>query len=195
MRKTLLILFTLSFFANFSLAQDLKPLGKYFYTISYFGEKVFHPGVQISINRSLYLSKNINNQKNRLVIGFSISNYVHLKNHIGLRLTPNVSFLHANNKGFEYGLKSGAGFMRRFYNGKVFEVDDYGNVKQKYLVGQNAFTYEASIVLAKNWYTRKSKNIRFYLEFGGFKETNYNESSLLHPVVNIGISQYFNLKK
>lgn len=85
--------------------------------------------------------------------------------------------------------------MRRFYQGKVFEVDDNGNVKQKYLAGQNAFTYGVYIVLAKNWYTNKSKNIRLFLEFGGFKETNYNESSLLHPAVNIGISKYFNLKK
>lgn len=190
MGKSILIIYTFIFSASFSLAQNSKPLGKYFYTISYFGEKVFHPSLQISVNRSLYISKNINNQENRFDFGFAISNYIHPKNHVGLRLTPIVSFIHANKKGLEYGLKSDAGFMRRFYQGKVFEVDDNGNVNQKYFAGQNAFTYGVYIVIARNWNASKSKNIRLFAELGAFKETNYNESSLLHPTLNLGISKY-----
>jgi hypothetical protein len=177
------------------MAQDIELIGKSFWTISYFGEKVFHTGLQLSVNRSIYLSKNVEKQKNRFDLGLSIISYLHPKNHIGLRMTPTFSFIHATKKGFEYGIKADAGFMRRFYQGKVFEVDNNGNVTQKYLAGQNSVTYGTYIVLAKNWYSSKSKNIRLFAEVGGFQETNYNTSNLLHTVMSIGISKYFNLKK
>lgn len=182
-------------FTKSALAQGVKPLGKYSWTISYFGEKIFHTGFQLSINCSRYLSKDIENPKNRFDFGFATTGYSHPEYQLGLRLTPNVSFIHANKKGFEYGIKTDVGFMRRFYQGKVFEVDDNGNVKQKKLAGQNSLTYGFYIVFAKNWYISKSKNIRLFMELGGFQETNYNESSILHPSINIGISKFFNPKK
>lgn len=200
MTRILIFLVLQTFFVNDSLAQVAQtqaanPNRVYFFTLSYFGEKGFHPGLQLSINRSLKTSSDAEKQKNRFDIGFSSSAYYHNKNHIGLLLTPSCSFIRSNKKGFEYGLKSEGGFMRRFYQGDVFEVDNNGFVKQKYLAGQNAFTYGAYIVLAKNWHTKKSKNIRISFEIGGFNETNYNESSLFHPALNVGISHYFNSKK
>jgi hypothetical protein len=195
MNKAILFLFAFILFANFSLAQNVKPMSKHFYSICYFGEKIFHPGLQLSVNNSFYLSKDITNQKNRFDVGLSTSGYFHFKNHFGLRVTPNLSLIHCTKKGFEYGLKADAGFMRRFYQGSVFEVNDNGNVERKYLSGQNAFTYGLYVLLAKNWYISKSKNIRFSVEIGGFQETNYNESVLLHPAINFGISKYFTLKK
>ena len=192
MIRTLIYIISLSAIATSSFGQDSKPTGKAFYAFSYFGEKAFHPGIQISVNRSLYLSENL---RNRFDIGFAFSSYLHPRNHIGLRLTPNISFIHASKKGFEYGVKADAGYMRRFYQGKVFDVNDNGNVTQKYLAGQNSVTYGVYFIIAKNWYTSKSKNIRLFAELGGFQETNYNESSLSHPTINIGISKYFNQKK
>jgi hypothetical protein len=189
------VLFSLTFISNCILAQEAKSIGKSFWTISYFGEKIFHPGLQLSLNRSLYLSRDIENQKNRIDIGISITNYSHPKNHFGFRLTPNFSFIHSSKSGSEYGIIADAGFMRRFYQGKVFEVDYNGNVEQKYFAGQNAFTYGIYLLFAKNWHSSNLKNVRLFIDLGTFQETNYNGGKILHPVVNIGISKYLNLTK
>ncbi len=85
--------------------------------------------------------------------------------------------------------------MRRFYQGKVFTVDNDGEVRQKYLAGQNSFTYGVYLVLAKNWNTSQSGRLRLFAELGGFRETNYNGGGLLHPAVSLGVSRYLNVAK
>lgn len=191
MKKILSILFVLIVINNGTLAQNIEPINKHFFTISYFGEKLLHPGLQLSLNHSFYLSKDASNNKNRFDFGFAASSYFHSKNHIGLRLTPNISVIRTNTKGFEYGIKADAGFMKRFYQGKVFGVDENGNVEQKYLAGNNAFTYGVYFVFAKKLQTTKLKNIRIFMELGGFQEAQFNGISLFHPSINVGISKYF----
>lgn len=194
MKRVGFIILWITFFTNFTSAQEAKPKGIFYWTMSYFGEKVFHPGIQLSLNHSLYLPKEKEKQKNRFDMGASTSAYIHPKNHVGLRLTPTFSYLHLTKMGFEYGLKADAGYMRRFYQGKVFEVDGNGNVNQKYLAGQNAFTYGAYFILAKKWSSNNSKNACIFLELGAFQESNYNEKTLLHPVLTIGMSKYLKSK-
>ncbi|NJO02066.1 MAG: hypothetical protein HC880_10555 [Bacteroidia bacterium] len=52
-----------------------------YFSLTYFGEKVFHPGLQVALHRSLALSKKSTNFRTRLDIGVSMAGYVHPKNH------------------------------------------------------------------------------------------------------------------
>lgn len=191
MTKRVLLLFALSFCVGTGVAQDTKPSGKWYGTIGYFGEKVFNPGVQFSVNRSLFPFNGGKDEKNRIDVGISLAVYIHAQNHVGLRIAPGVAYVHATPKGFEYGLKADAGFFRRFYQGEVFAVDDKGEVQRKYFTGQNSFSYGLFLVLAKNWTTAQSRQFRLFVEVGGFQETHFNGSNISHPTLYFGLSRYF----
>jgi hypothetical protein len=167
--------------------QDI-PIAKNSISMGYFGQKIFHPGFYLAMDRTLLVSKG--NNKVRLLLGGSVSNYYHSKNHSGLRITPKFSIHHVSDNGFEMGIKVDAGYLRRFYLGKVYEVTNYGSDDIKYFLGQNSISFGSSLILAKNWYTTNSKNIRCFMEFGVFTENLKHSYTVIHPSFTLGLSRY-----
>lgn len=187
MMRTALFIILLSAFSMSASGQGVKPSRSIFYSVGYFGESVVRPGIQISVNSSQELNKKL---LDRLNLGLAISGYVHRNNHIGLRLTPQLSFLQLAKGGLAYGVKVDAGFGRRFYQGPVYFFEDNSNVARKYLAGQNSFTYGLYLMVAKNWYPNETKGLQLFAEIGSFQEL-YGAGTLLHPVLSLGISKRF----
>lgn len=175
------------------MAQDSIQIKKYYYSVAYFGEKVFHPGLQSKATYSMPLSNKLNS-KNRLDAGVSMLGYFHARNHIGLRLTTTATVFYSSRKGLEYGVGTDIGYMRRTYQGKVFKVDSNGNVRQERFAGQHALTYGLYVEVGKPMKLRNGKVIRVFVQPGLFWETNYNDGRLTHPFVSVGYSKYFSKK-
>jgi hypothetical protein len=193
MRLFSIIIFTLIYTTIFAQENNLK--SNIYVSGAYFGEKIFHPGIELNINRSLALFNNKSDYKNRLDAGIALSTYTHFKNHVGLRLCPKVSFIHTFINGLELGFSMDIGFMRRFYQGQTFKIDAIGNAKQIYFAGQNALTIGGYFIFGKNCYLKNGENIRIYIETGRFRELNYNGSYIKHPVISFGMSKYLISKK
>jgi hypothetical protein len=167
-------------------AQDI-PIAKGSISIGYFGQKIFHPGFYLAVDRTLLVTKE--NYKVRLLLGGSVSNYYHSKNHSGLRITPKLSINHVNDHGFEMGIKVDAGYIRRFYLGNVYEVTNDGSVDAKYFLGQNSISFGSTLILAKNWYTTNLKNIRCFMELGVFTENLKHSYTVVYPSFTLGLSR------
>lgn len=178
---------------HLAIAQDATQISRYSFAISYFGEKIFHPGLKLAANYSIPVTNEFFS-KDRLSAGISLAGYTHTRNHVGLRITTTATFFHVTRKGFEYGVGADIGYMRRTYQGKVFKVDSNGMVQQEPFAGQHALTYGLYIELGKTVKLRNGKVIRIFVQPGLFRETNYNDGGLTHPVVSVGGSQYFNKK-
>ena len=172
----------------FLVGQEEKGNGPDYVSLSYFGEKVFHPG----ISTALLWHKRISPEQGKAVLnleyGLSAAVYVHPRNHMGLQLKPQGGYFVTLKKGFEVGALAEMGYMRRFYQGEVFEVND-GNVQQKRLVGQNAFLYGGYIHLGYNPTLRSARKIKWFLRVGTFWEYPFNEGALMHPAMTLGISK------
>jgi hypothetical protein len=186
------IVLIISFFfaVKFLHSQPNSANREFHYSINYFGEKLLHPGLEFSLSRCFTFLKGQKDYKKKIEFGLAGSTYFHFRNHIGLRATPHFSILLRTNKGYEFGLKIDAGYMRRFYQGKFFVFDEEEIIKQKYLQGQNSLTYGAYFTIAKNFNSKKEMSLHF--QIGGFQETNFNEEDLFHPAFLVGISTNIN---
>ncbi len=167
-------------------AQDI-PIAKNSISIGYFGQKIFHPGFYLAMDRTILVTKG--NYKVRLLWGGSVSNYYHLENHSGLRITPKFSINHVSDNGFEIGIKVDAGYIRRFYLGNINEVTNDGIVDAKYFLGQNSISFGSTLILAKNWYKTNSKNIRCFMELGVFTENLKHSHTIVYPSFTLGLSR------
>ncbi len=161
------------------------------FSVLYMGEKLSHPGVKLEVVRDVSFRKDSVRKIHRIDYGMGLAGYVHPRNHFGLRTVAQATYLYQTRKGFEFGAMGDAGFMRRFYHGRVFEVDEKGKVTRRRFIGQNAFTYGMYFVFGKRTLFRE-KALRWMLQVGTFWEGNYNGYSLVHSSVCLGIVMDFN---
>jgi len=172
-----------------SFSQEKERILPDYYTIGYFGEKGFHFGLIGNIGYELFLSKDSLKRSDRLDYGLALNGYFHLENHIGFHFKSQLTYYHIFGKSFELGIKTEIGYMRRFYQGETFEVSGNGGVNKVWLAGQNAFIYGAYISFGQTFWLYKNRNSRWFIEMGAFWEYPYNNYSLIHPSVAIGISK------
>lgn len=157
-------------------------------SIAYFGEKIFHPGIATSLEWQKRLSREERISIHSLQYGISAAGYLHPRNHIGLQLKPQAGYFITMKKGFEVGALAEVGYMRRFYQGQVFEVKN-GDVNRNYLAGQDALVYGGYLHFAYNPTLRKDSKIKWFLQVGAFWEYPFNNGALIHPTVTLGISK------
>jgi hypothetical protein len=184
-----LITILLIFFSINLFCQDKNTVYPDYFSIGYFGEKIFHPGITVSIANMALIDNDSLVKRNRLDYGLSLVGYIHSKNHVGLHFKPQLTYYHLFDKSFEVGLKAEMGYMRRFYPGETFEVSDNGEIKKLWLAGQNAFIFGTYISFGQNYWVFKNRQFRWFIEIGAFWEYPYNGYSLMHPSVALGISK------
>ena len=173
---------------SFILHGQEQPVKTDYISIAYFGEKVFHPGIQVSVYKYIQLSHLEKKTIHNLQYGIATAGYIHDRNHLGFHLKPQIGYHLTFYKGFEIGFLAETGYMRRFYHGEVFEVKNR-TVRKKRLAGQNAFLFGGYLHFAYNPGLRKKKRMKWFLQIGAFWETPFNEGLLIHPTVCIGISK------
>jgi hypothetical protein len=187
MRQALIIL--LIFFSTNVFCQEHSKFHPEYFSIGYFGEKAFHPGLTGNIGYISFINNDSITHRNRIEFGLGFLGYIHFKNHIGIQVKPQLSYYHIFLKSFELGLKTEIGFMRRIYQGETYELSDAGEVKNVKLAGQNSLVYGAFVSLGQNFWVLQNREFRWFIELGSFWEYPYNNYTLMHPSVSIGISK------
>ena len=157
-------------------------------SFGYFGDHIFHPGFNIGLQRHLNRS---DSKQNGFDYGLCATGYIHFKNNIGLQLKPQIAYYQTIKKRFTLGLKAELGYNRRFYQGKTYQVED-GVLVNVPLAGQNAVLYGGYIHFGKNMFYDSDKNLNWFAEMGGFWEFPYNQYSLFHPAITIGVNKTIN---
>lgn len=159
----------------------------------YFGEKVTHPGIQLSYQS---YPNWINFKKNKFEWGGNMSVYIHNRSHVGLRITPNIGYRILHFKKNYILLKTDVGFFRRYYQGKVYTIDDNGIVSYKKSFATPHFTYGIYTSFRRKLFYQTNFIGNIYLDMGFFKETKViDHKGITHPYINFGFIKNLNYVK
>lgn len=188
MKSKLVVLILMVLVPLISLSQKLTQNGPAYISLAYYGEKIFHPGLSISLQWEKQISSDSNSISQTFQFGGAFAGYTHPRNHTGLQLKSQAQYNFTFRKGFELGVLAELGYMRRFYNGEVFEVEN-GNVSQVQLAGQNAIIYGGYLHIGYNPTLNSDKKMKYFFQIGGFWEYPFNDGALFHPAISIGLSK------
>lgn len=164
-------------------AQSARPV-QHAISLALLGEKILHPGMRLG-----YQSSWGKKGPHRWEMGATFGTYLHLRNHIGTRLTPTLGYRYMSPSGWHAGLTADLGVFHRLYQGRVYAVDDAGQVTQKRLRGQSAFTYGGYVSVGKDYL--KGSPWGICADLGFFREAQTTGGhTLTHPSLAIGIKRY-----
>jgi len=151
--------------------------------ISYFGETITHPGIEIGYENTFFRSFNYT---------VSIGAYVHQRNHTGLFLEAGVNWRHTFPIGYSMEFGLGLGYLHTWeHGGDTYLVDDNGNVSLKPKYGHPHFMPSVKLGLI-GWDFRKKTNIPLRLNadiiiFGQYPFNNY---IMPHAALKVGGTYY-----
>jgi|GEM_PF-1298249 len=157
--------------------------------ISYFGVSGTYPGIKLS---SSLLEKSIGTKSKILLLG-GIGAYYHYQNNTGAFLSLDLRYKLINDKGLFGDFTLGAGYLRTFLAGKVYEVSPNGEVKRIYLAGNNQFMPSLSIGIGKELKKSNAPISEYFFRLGGFLQYPFNTMWLPNLTIEVGVS--FNLTK
>jgi hypothetical protein len=180
MKKGLVILLLLTA-ANFVYGQNKKEIP---INISYFGDYLLHPGIEIGYENTFYKGFNFT---------VSIGTYIHQRNHVGLFFNAGANWRHTFPIGYSVELGLGLGYMHKWeHGGDTYLVDDSGNVSVKPKYGQPRFMPFVKLGLL-GWDFRKKTNLplRINVDVIGFAEYPFNNFILPHFALKVGGTYYF----
>ncbi|WP_143090734.1 hypothetical protein [Thermoflexibacter ruber] len=167
------------------------------YDISYFGRNLTHAGISLGVNYRFHKTNKIDTLHLKLHSRFLSKNkftlYYHKNNHLGLLFSSEMAYQLVFKKGIYLELVVGLGYLRTFYDTKVFEVDNKGQVKHIPLAGANYFAPNYALGFGKYYWNRKSKITSWYLNLGAYYMYPFNTKFLINPYIQSGLT--LNLKR
>lgn len=170
----------------YGMAQDIGLSSKGRASIAYSGETVFHYGITLAYQR--YFVGN-SPRRSKLFYGVNLTGYRHPENHIGLLSLPELGYTYSSPSGFQASLSTQVGYMRRFYDGETFTVNNQGQIRKVPLAGNHALTYGVSTSVGFNFGRAANRRTGFFIQPRFLWEYPYNTKALVHPFVDIGISR------
>jgi len=155
--------------------------------ISYFGETITHPGIEIGYENTFY---------NGFNISISIGTYVHQRNHTGLFINGGINWRHTFPVGYSPEIGIGLGFLNTWaHGGSTYIVDDDGNVSIN-RSGRSHFMPSIKLGLL-GWDLRQRTNIpmRINTDIIIFGQYPFNNYILPHVALKLGATYYFELRQ
>jgi hypothetical protein len=164
--------------------------------VAYFGKSVTRPGIKAGTSCAISSFKPRIRGKGdsvtrQLFLLPNIGAYYHFNNHIGLFLNAETGCRVTWPGGFFWQVEAGAGFLRTFLPGKVYEVNNSGESIRIMFAGSNQFMPSAGITLGKDFANRTKKLRAYYGRIGGFLQYPYNTMWL--PSITLELGATFNL--
>jgi hypothetical protein len=154
--------------------------------VSYFGETIIHPGIEIGYENTFFKSFNFT---------ISIGTYIHQRNHVGLFINTGFNWRHTFPIGYSMEFGLGLGYLHTWeHGGDTYIVDDNGNVSVKTKYGHPHFMPIIKLGLL-GWDFRQKMNIPIRLNcdviiFGQYPFNNY---IMPHAALKFGATYYFSL--
>ena len=152
--------------------------------VSYFGETLLHPGIEIGYENTFFRSFNFT---------VSIGTYVHQRNHTGLFLNTGFNWRHTFPIGYSMEFGLGLGYLHTWeHGGDIYTVDDNGNVSTKPKYGHPHFMPQIKLGLL-GWDFRNKTDIplRLNADIIIFGQYHLNNLFIPHAALKIGGTYYF----
>ena len=140
--------------------------------ISYFGETLIHPGVEIGYENTFFKSFNYT---------LSIGTYIHQRNHVGLFLNSGLNWRHTFPIGYSVEFGLGLGYLHYWeHGGDTYTVDGDGDVSRKPKYGHPQFMPTVKLGVL-GWDFRKKTNIPLRLNADAIIFGRYPYNSYMLP--------------
>jgi hypothetical protein len=136
--------------------------------------------------------KTLQRTKDRIV-NADIGLYRYSFNHTGLMFMPTIGTRYTKQGGYYFETQAGIGLLRTFYDGRVYEVDGSGNVKEKKAFGRYYTTTQLALVFGYDF--SKCTHLRpiaIQLKPILWVQYPYNSFLLPHGSLELGIKYHFN---
>ncbi|WP_247237156.1 hypothetical protein [Telluribacter sp. SYSU D00476] len=155
----------------------------------YYGETVTHYGLKVAYELPLrsYV-KEKNGAQKTFLFAPGLAAYRHPHNHIGLVLSPELTYRRTSRRGrtFEVGLAPS--YFRYFLEGTTYTPDGPDDFKQVRWAGGNAFLPTAFIGIGKDLSVRKNIPLAWYTRLNVMQQRPYNTSTLMRFSLEAGVT-------
>jgi len=155
--------------------------------ISYFGETITHPGIEIGYENNFFESFNFT---------VSLGMYTHQRNHTGLFLNTGINWRHTFPIGYSMEFGVGAGYLHTWeIGGDTYVVDDNENVSIKQQYGHPHFMPSIKLGLI-GWDFREKTDIplRINADIIIFGQLPFNSYIIPHAALKIGGTYYLSIR-
>jgi len=152
--------------------------------ISYYGETLIHPGIEIGYENTFFKSFNF-------TVG--IGTYIHQRNHVGLFVNTGINWRHTFPIGYSMEFGLGLGYLHTWeHGGDTYIVNDSGNASVKPKHGRPHFMPIAKLGLL-GWDFRKKTDIplRINTDIVFLGQYPFNSYILPHAAIKFGATYYF----
>lgn len=166
---------------------------------SYFGERIFHPGMKVSVEFPLW-SKTKQKELKHRVRGIQKSFlllpgtgfYVHPNSHTAVFVNLESCFRKTKTKsGFKFEILPGIGYQGRINAGTTYIVEDDGSITEKKVAGRSYFTTSLGFGLGQDLFVKKQIPIAWHLRPGAVVLMPYNTTTMLSFNLEAGITYRF----
>jgi hypothetical protein len=187
---TIMVCFVL--IVSHAVAQNESPI-LHTLSICYFGKSATRPGLKLS---STLVEKSMGSKrvKKNILIAPGIGAYYHHRNHTGVFINSELTYQVTYKNGFMWNVSVGAGYLRTFLAGRVYEVSADGEVSRLHFAGNNQFMPTAGIGFGKNLVKTASVTSIFF-RFGGFLQYPFNSKWLPNITLEFGTTIRLKSKK
>lgn len=159
--------------------------------VAYFGESFTHYGLKggysLTLRSADRQTKKGRTITNALAFTPGLAIYRHAHNHVGLIVMPDVSYKRKNEKGRTFETGFSPGIFRSFLEGKVYEVNEAGELEKVALAGRTAFMPTVFIGIGKDLSVKQGIPLSWYARLNVMKQIPYNASSLTRFAIELGI--------
>lgn len=157
---------------------------------AYFGESFSHYGLKAGVESSLFNSQ----KKNRFLYSGTVAVYRHAHNHVGVIVTPEVSWRRTGERGgfVEAGLSTS--LFRYFYEGTTYERSLDGQFRKIPFAGRTAFLPGIAVGYGRDMSVTRNIPLSWYTRLVGMRQYPYNASSLTRIAIEIGVIKKLNTK-
>jgi hypothetical protein len=155
---------------------------------AYAGEMITHPGAAIGLAQVLTMSQTWSGFRHALVLTPEIGWYDHPRNNIGVFCDVALGWRLSHRSGAQFSVSAGAGYLRTWLDGRVYEVDDSGVHRVRDWGRSNLML---SLPVEFGWYlplAQQGRWIKPFLQLTPFVRYPYNGTFLPQGLMEIGIA-------
>lgn len=154
--------------------------------VSYFGETLVHPGIEIGYENNFYRWFNYT---------VSLGTYLHQRHHTGMFLNAGINWRYTFPIGYSMEFGTGLGYLHTWQSGgSTYTVDDNGKVQKKVAVGHPSLMPVVKLGLL-GWDLRKKTDVPLRINVDAiiFGQLPYNRYFMPHFALKAGATYYFSL--
>jgi hypothetical protein len=196
MIKKIFLIGLLSIFLHSLTAQQYYEYGNT-PTLSYFGERFWHPGARIGYEMPVFSNEIVRPRKTSHILMFhpGLGYYKHKYSHSALFLNSEIGYNMLFFFGLEFRINLGVGYLRTFLDGDTYKLSNDGSFEKVPLAGNNTFMPSISLHLGYDFSRLTNSALAFFIKPSLFLQVPYNDFVLPQYAVEVGFKYHLNKKK